>query len=56
MPAGQPESIPYGLFRYLYNHYEVRYAVFCSLAGRLGEDVKNEAVARVQAEWPDFGG
>jgi hypothetical protein len=32
-----------------------KYEAFCNLVGRLGEEVKNEALARVQKEWPDFG-
>jgi hypothetical protein len=31
-----------------------QYTSFCTLIGRLGESVKNEALARVQQKWPDF--
>lgn len=32
-----------------------KYETFCYLAGRLGEDTKKEAIARVRKEWPEFG-
>lgn len=31
-----------------------QYTTFCTLVGRLGESVKDEALARVQRRWPDF--
>lgn len=31
-----------------------RYATFCNLVGRLGEATMDEALSRVQQEWPEF--
>lgn len=32
-----------------------KFETFCYLAGKLGEDTKKEALARMRKEWPEFG-